>query len=189
MDTDSLYFTCDSLKVRKSDKMLFINDRQINIRCDKTILGAWDLEHGIEINQDENFKYYRGETQAKFLCAKRYYLYEKSLEGKLDKDGKPLNPYTIRCAGVSKDEQTKLNKDNFYFGYSSCGLQRHRHETGVELLPTPKILKYSNFIYKTDKGNYIDKEFRNNGDIVQNIYGKDVKIIECIYNPNDLLLV
>lgn len=189
MDTDSLYFTCDSLKVRKSDKMLFINDRQINIRCDKTILGAWDLEHGIEINQDENFKYYRGETQAKFLCAKRYYLYEKSLEGKLDKDGKPLNPYTIRCAGVSKDEQTKLNKDNFYFGYTSCGLQRHRHETGVELLPTPKILKYSNFIFKTDKGNYIDKEFRNNGDIVQNIYGKDVKIIECIYNPNDLLLV
>lgn len=173
MDTDSLYFTCNSLKVRKADKMLFINNIEINIKCDKTILGAWDLEHGIEINQDTDFTYYRGETEAKFLCAKRYYLYESSSDS-----------YTIRCAGVSKDEQSKLNRDNFNFGYTSCGLQKHRHETGVELLPTPKILKYGNYIYKTDKGNYIDKDYRNIGDIVKNIYGDKVQILECIYNPN-----
>lgn len=183
MDTDSLYFTADEVKVNKKNDVVYINNRPTSIKCNGSILGEWDLEHGIQTHETDEFIYYRGETEGKFLCPKRYYLYEKSFDGAVDKDGNPKNPYTIRCAGVTKDEQKKINRYNFDFGYKSIGLQKHRHSTGVELAPTEKVLSYSNYIYKTDKGNVISTKYYKKGDKIENIY-REICIIEsCIYDP------
>ena len=135
-DTDSIYFTCDNFKVRKSDHKAFVNNKICDsIKIDSTILGEWDCEVGNIESEDNEFIYYSPEKAGKYLNPKRYQIYTTTGKTK------------TKCAGFTKESQKKMNEDNFKFGNSFISRQKISTEYGTDIVDKQKVMSYPENLY------------------------------------------